>query len=207
MFPRAHVPKAADTFSTMSQRVAFVQWFYSTFCRVSEDTQCFHNQKLRIFADVRPHGPLGFPLAVGGLPNSVDDSHEQTMTDQKHKSQVNLYLPCPALGWDETNESKRYRETEGTLVHVDISGFTALSERLARKGIVGSEEVAAVLNATFTELLAVADADAGDLLKFGGDALLLLFQGVDHAPRACRAAYGMRQALRTAGTCRRPQAV
>ena len=57
---------------------------------------------------------------MGGLPNSVDDSHEQTMTDQKHKSQVDLYLPRLVLGWDETNESKRYRETEGTLVHVDI---------------------------------------------------------------------------------------
>lgn len=121
------------------------------------------------------------------------------MTDKKYNSQVDLYLPRLVLGWGEENDSQRYREIEGTLVHVDISGFTAMSERLARKGLVGSEEVAAVLNATFTELLTVANTDGGDLLKFGGDALLLLFQESNHAARACRAAYGMRQALRTVG--------
>ncbi len=36
-------------------------------------------------------------------------------------------------------------------------------------------------------------------LKFGGDALLLLFTGPGHEARACRAAVAMRQELRTAG--------
>ncbi len=82
---------------------------------------------------------------------------------------------------------------------VDISGFTALSERLARKGKLGAEEVTAVLNRVFTELLTIAVNRGGDLLKFGGDALLLWYRGEGHAPRAAAAAHEMRTALRTVG--------
>ena len=38
----------------------------------------------------------------------------------------------------------------------------------------------------------MAYANGGRLLKFGGDALLLLFSGADHEARACRAAFEMR---------------
>src|SRR4029077_15252108 len=40
---------------------------------------------------------------------------------------------------------------------------------------------------------------AGSLLKFGGDALLLLFTGAGHQLRATRSAVHMRQALRSLG--------
>ena len=87
----------------------------------------------------------------------------------------------------------------GTLCFADVSGFTQLSERLARSGRVGAEELTAILNDTFTALLDVALAAGGDLLKFGGDALCLLFDGPDHAPRAVGAAVAMRAALRARG--------
>src|SRR5205085_808034 len=58
------------------------------------------------------------------------------------------------------------------------------------------------MNDTFTHLLDVAYADGGGLLKFGGDALLLLFTGDGHTTRAARAAHGMRRTLREIG---RPQ--
>jgi class 3 adenylate cyclase/tetratricopeptide (TPR) repeat protein len=88
---------------------------------------------------------------------------------------------------------------EGTLVFADVSGFTKLSEKLAELGKAGAEELTAILNGTFRSLLGVAVEDGGDLLKFGGDALLLLFNGDDHAARACRAAHRMRAALRARG--------
>jgi class 3 adenylate cyclase/tetratricopeptide (TPR) repeat protein len=87
----------------------------------------------------------------------------------------------------------------GTLAFVDISGFTKLTERLARKGKVGAEEMSDILSATFAGLLTEARADGADLVKWGGDAVLLLFQGPDHALRAARSAYRMRAALRTIG--------
>jgi len=87
------------------------------------------------------------------------------------------------------------------MVFVDISGFTAMSERLARNGRRGAEELTAVIGSTFGELLSAAYAYEASLLKFGGDALLLLFTKEDHERRACAAALAMRQTLAEVGVC------
>lgn len=84
----------------------------------------------------------------------------------------------------------------GTLVLADIAGFTALTERLARAGRVGAEETSDLLSGVFTRLLGVAFDYGGRLLKWGGDAVLLLFDGADHAAAAGRAVWEMRAALR-----------
>lgn len=81
------------------------------------------------------------------------------------------------------------------MVFADISGFTALSERLATYGRVGAEEITELLQHVFTHLLAVVYENDGSLLKFGGDALLLLFLGQGHQRRAAHAADGMRRKL------------
>jgi class 3 adenylate cyclase/tetratricopeptide (TPR) repeat protein len=112
------------------------------------------------------------------------------------------YVPRVVVDWLRTSQEAKRRELEGTLAFVDISGFTAMSERLAQKGKLGAEEVTDVMNLTFSRLLDIAYAVGGGLLKFGGDALLLFFTGENHAARACDAAYGMRKALRELG---RPQ--
>ena len=90
------------------------------------------------------------------------------------------------------------------MAFVDVSGFTSLSERLATKGRAGAEEVTEVMNATFARLLDVAYAYGGGLLKFGGDALLLFFDGESHAPRAARLHGMMRKALRSLRTVAAP---
>lgn len=82
---------------------------------------------------------------------------------------------------------------------VDISGFTALSEKLARRGRVGAEELTETLSSVFADLLTSAYAAGGSLLKFGGDALLLLFHGHDHALRAATTAIQMRHTLANRG--------
>ena len=109
------------------------------------------------------------------------------------------FVPRVVVDWLRTDPTALWRELEGTLAFVDISGFTALNERLAQKGKLGAEEVTEVMNRTFERLLDVAYAFGGGLLKFGGDALLLFFTGDDHAARACDAAYGMRTALEELG--------
>ena len=90
-------------------------------------------------------------------------------------------------------------QTDGSFVFADISGFTRLSEQLAELGKAGAEELTVLLNATFEDLLGVARAEGGDLVKFGGDALFLFFAGERHAERCCRAAAGMRAALKARG--------
>jgi class 3 adenylate cyclase/tetratricopeptide (TPR) repeat protein len=98
--------------------------------------------------------------------------------------------------WLATTPDRRWDRVPGTLVFADVSGFTPLAERLARRGKVGAEELTDTLNLVFTDLLDVAARFGGDCLKFGGDALLLLFTGAGHERRACAAAHGMDGALR-----------
>src|SRR3954451_24109081 len=110
-------------------------------------------------------------------------------------SAVVPYLPRITLEWLRDAPAERHRALGGTMAFVDVSGFTAMSERLAPKGRLGAEEVTDVMSATFARLLAVAYELGGGLVKFGGDALLLFFDGDRHAARACNAAFGMRRTL------------
>jgi class 3 adenylate cyclase/tetratricopeptide (TPR) repeat protein len=111
---------------------------------------------------------------------------------------LDRYLPRPAVEWDLTSDGKMWRELDASLCFVDISGFTALSERLARRGRVGIEQLSDVLHHVFSRMLAIAAEQGGSLLKFGGDALLLLFPGAKHQDCAVNAAVAMRAALREA---------
>jgi class 3 adenylate cyclase/tetratricopeptide (TPR) repeat protein len=114
------------------------------------------------------------------------------------------YLSGPGVDWARWEDAAdpsapRWQAVEGTMVFGDVSGFTKMSERLARHGKVGAEEVADAINTCFEQLLDIAYRCGGSLIKFGGDALLLLFSGDGHATRAAHAAVGMRTRLRTVG--------
>jgi class 3 adenylate cyclase len=78
---------------------------------------------------------------------------------------------------------------ECTMVFADVSGFTRLSERVARRGNEGGEQLVDLINACFTALLAEAYGRGGSLVKFGSDAMGLLFYGQQrneqHPLRAC----------------------
>jgi class 3 adenylate cyclase/tetratricopeptide (TPR) repeat protein len=112
------------------------------------------------------------------------------------------YVPRLVVDWLADDDTRTHRRVAGTLAFVDISGFTALTERLARKGHVGAEEMSDALNATFGHLLTVAHGYGADLVKWGGDAILLMFSGEGHADRGCAAAFGMRATLRDVGRLR-----
>jgi glycosyltransferase involved in cell wall biosynthesis/class 3 adenylate cyclase/tetratricopeptide (TPR) repeat protein len=88
---------------------------------------------------------------------------------------------------------------EGSAALVDISGFTELSEQLARKGREGAEHITDAIGKSFEAILLVAYENGASLLKFGGDAMLLWFSGKAHAARACRAAFRMRDTLHEVG--------
>ena len=88
---------------------------------------------------------------------------------------------------------------EGSAAFVDISGFTQLSEQLARKGREGAEQITDAIGGSFEAILLVAYQNGGGLLKFGGDGLLLWFHGERHAERASRATVLMRRVLEDVG--------
>ncbi len=110
------------------------------------------------------------------------------------------YVPRLAAEWDLDAPGRQWQSVDASLCFVDISGFTNLAERLARRGRIGAEELTEVLNRVFATMLALAYERTGSLVKFGGDALLLLFRGDDHAGQAASAAVEMRAALREAAT-------
>lgn len=114
------------------------------------------------------------------------------------------YVPLLLGRWTPSGADPRHVRLDGSLAFVDISGFTRLTERLAARGKVGAEQMSDMLSATFTGLLTATRDDGADLVKWGGDAMLLLFDGPDHAARAARSAHRMRATLADIGAIRLP---
>jgi class 3 adenylate cyclase/tetratricopeptide (TPR) repeat protein len=137
-------------------------------------------------------------LSNGGTIEDVGVREDETGLEAGAAALI-PYLPRITLEWLLDAPTERHRALNGTMAFVDVSGFTAMSERLAPKGRLGAEEVTDVMSATFGRLLGVAYELGGGLVKLGGDALLLFFSGADHAARACAAAWGMRDSLAALG--------
>jgi class 3 adenylate cyclase/tetratricopeptide (TPR) repeat protein len=110
------------------------------------------------------------------------------------------YVPPLLIEWLADRPTDRHRPIDCTLVFADISGFTRMTELLGSRGRVGAEEMAEVINGVFAPLFAAAYARGGQLIKWGGDATLMMFDGPDHARRACRAAWDMQRVRREGGS-------
>src|SRR5689334_25135033 len=68
------------------------------------------------------------------------------------------------------------------LLFADISGFTPLAEQLAEQGPAGTEQLTAVLNAYFGQLIDSIAAHSGDVVKFAGDALFAVWPATAESP-------------------------
>lgn len=90
------------------------------------------------------------------------------------------------------------------VLFADISGFTALTERLARQGPAGAEILTRELNTYFGQLIDIITTCGGDVVKFAGDALTatwpvldqsdMTLPGLTHQAAAC--ALAIQHALR-----------
>jgi class 3 adenylate cyclase/ribosomal protein L40E len=114
------------------------------------------------------------------------------------------YLPGPVISSPQPSGEPAGSLRQGTFLFVDVSGFTPLSERLRPLGQAGAERITHIINALFFELVSVLFDHGGTLLKFGGDALLGLFEAEttggerDMAPgalHAVQAAMAMQAAM------------
>ena len=72
-------------------------------------------------------------------------------------------------------ESKKVKKAIGSLLFMDISGFTRLTELLSKFGKEGTEELSSILNNFFEVMIKLIKEYNGKILKFGGDALLVGF--------------------------------
>ena len=79
--------------------------------------------------------------------------------------------------------------TQGTTLFADISGFTALTERLAQQGPAGAETLTHLLNTYFDQLIDLITDSGGDVVKFAGDALIVTFPAQPDGGRWARAVH------------------
>ncbi|KAJ9462873.1 Adenylate cyclase 2 [Diplonema papillatum] len=83
----------------------------------------------------------------------------------------------PQLVLDEPVESAVV-EYEGTLVFVDVSGFSSVACRLQQFTDDGAEQLSFHLNRYFAQLIAVVKRHHGDIIFFSGDAMMVAWSGV-----------------------------
>src|SRR4029079_19459320 len=114
------------------------------------------------------------------------------------RSAIGSYLPRLLINQllEERLESPWLRWADGSLLFADLSGSTALAEQLATLGREGTEMVTAFLNRIFTTLIEVIQDYGGDLVAFGGDALLVFFGDERHPRTATRAALALQDVMR-----------
>jgi class 3 adenylate cyclase/tetratricopeptide (TPR) repeat protein len=114
-------------------------------------------------------------------------------------TEISSYAARLAASWTTRFGDSRHAAIDGTLASIDLSGFTRLGERLARSGRGGAEELNRVINEMWSGLVPGALDAGGDILQFGGDALLVLFSGDGHEGRAAGAALAMQRFIRDHG--------
>src|SRR2546422_3366073 len=74
---------------------------------------------------------------------------------------LGAYVPRLLIQWLGESPEASHRQVDGSIAFVDISGFTKLSERLARRGKVGAEELTEAIGGCFRRLLGVAYGNGG----------------------------------------------
>ena len=127
----------------------------------------------------------------------------RTIAEPSHSEELlKPYVPRVQIQWLRDAPETSHRAIDGSLAFVDISGFTELTERLARRGKIGAELLRDTLDGVFSELLDAAYAWGAGLVKWGGDALLLLFDDPGHERRAARAAWEMQRTIERVGRLR-----
>ena len=119
---------------------------------------------------------------------------------------IATYVP-PRLVRTILNSASPAKPTEpqinsfaAAVLYADVSGFTPLTEALALKGAEGPEELTRLLNRYFGWMIAFIEAEGGEVVKFGGDSLTVVFPAIDEplsiaTRRAMQAASTMQTAM------------
>ncbi len=99
------------------------------------------------------------------------------MVDLEHLA---TYVPRRVLrsvaGGDRDLALPRVDRFSAAILFADISGFTDLSDRLARRGAEGTEELSAIVNSYFGAMLGPVGRSGGDVLTMAGDALVVIWE-------------------------------
>ncbi len=126
--------------------------------------------------------------AVSSFEGMVDGLAERELIRQTLGRYVPSYIAEQLIKDDGSLEPI---EAEATILFSDIAGFTGLTEQL------GAVRTVEVMNAYFSRMTSIIEAEGGVVAQFHGDAILAIFnvpvEADDHAERACQAAVKMRR--------------
>src|SRR4051812_49976625 len=78
------------------------------------------------------HGGVESPVATRSQPEAA--------------AELASYLAPTHLEWLATEPDVGHRRLDGSLLFADVSGFTRLGERLARRGRIGAEQPTEAIN-------------------------------------------------------------
>lgn len=135
--------------------------------------------------------PPGFKFC-GNCGTKVDSDNDDEIIQPVKEEKAPKSIPKAE---DKKISKKEAERRNVTVLFLDISGFTAMSEKL------DPEEVREIMNDCFKELTSVIDKYEGTVDKFIGDAIMALFGApVAHEndpERAIRAAIEMQESLST----------
>jgi tetratricopeptide (TPR) repeat protein len=110
---------------------------------------------------------------------------------------LRTFLPDVARHLDLASLARPLTRDAVTLF-LDVEGFTGLSERLARHGTAGTEQLGALVRRVIGGALDIVHDQHGDALAFGGDAVTAAFAGHDARVRGHRAADAVVALVRSA---------
>ena len=90
----------------------------------------------------------------------------------------------------QNNEFPQHYTFKTVALFADISGFTKLSEAFSKKGRSGPEFLAFSINRYMEQLVGIIGKNGGDVFKFAGDALLVIWPETQEKDlsKACRRA-------------------
>ena len=134
--------------------------------------------------------------------NFIDNNHIEIKSDNylNNLSQYEEYFYIPEIFLskilNDDNPVNKPQKTKGTVLFVDISGFTKLSEKLIEVGKEGTELLTKTLNQYFTTMLKIIDGYGGEVIKFSGDAITTFFDSDDSVLLSIVCAIDMQEAMR-----------
>ncbi len=83
------------------------------------------------------------------------------------------FVPAIVLEW--LNQGIKEQRFDTLVAFADVSGFTAMSEKLSKIGDEGAEILTSILNNYFNTMISRIDQGGGFVGKFGGDAMTIFF--------------------------------
>ena len=110
---------------------------------------------------------------------------------------------CPAFILDHHRAGESEGTLDATVIDIDISGFTKVTDDLSGHGPQGAELLAEIMRSVFEPLTYSVHEYEGFVAHFSGDGFLALFPGADLS-NGVAAAWLMRQTIRSRHAFRTP---